>query len=106
VHPLTAFVRADEQHADGPGDHRPLAWVTGPEAARLAGHVHPPQLVGDDVDVADHESHDLHELSRHPQPLESGEKRARLGGRRQQEAGQHTQGALREQPPGCQQAVL
>ena len=99
VHPLAALVGADEQRAGGAREDRPVPRVAGGEAARLPGHLHPPHLVGDHVEVADHEAHDLHQQRRHPQPLEPGEQVARLGGRGQGQAGQHAERALGQQRP-------
>ena len=69
------------------------------EAPGLPGDPHPAHLVGDHVEVADHEAHDLHELVRQPEPLEAGEQVVRLGGGRQRQAGEDAERALGQQRP-------
>jgi hypothetical protein len=106
VDALAALVGTDEERARRARDHRPVQRVACGEPAGGERHPHPAHLVGDHVEVADHEPHDLHELGRHPQPLQSTDDRLRLRRRGEGEAGEHAQSALHDESAGGGQPGL
>lgn len=99
VDAFTALVGADEERGPRTGERAPLADRGGAETPRLPCDTHPVHLVGHDVEVADHERHDLHHLVRQVQAAQAVDEGVRLGGRREREARGDADRRLDEQRP-------
>ena len=86
------------------GERRPARASGGRSPATGGRSFMPPHLVGDHVEVADHEPGDRRERLRHPQPFEPAEQLGHRGGGGEDDGGGHAEGALDHDVPRPPQA--